>query len=380
MKIIIGADLVPTESNYNLFKNANIETLLGDELKKIIHNADYRIFNLEVPLTDIEAPIKKCGPNLIAPTSTVNGIKAIGVDFFTLANNHILDQGEQGLKSTLDVLSKNGIAFAGAGLNLKEASKPYVVEIKGKKIGIYCCAEHEFSIATYKSAGANPFDPLESLDHIQNLKSQTDYVIVLYHGGKEHYRYPSPYLQKICRKCIEKGADLVVCQHSHCIGCEEKYLHGTIVYGQGNFLFDHSESEYWQTSLLISLNSDFEITYIPIVKNGNTIRLADDEKSNEILHQFKQRSKEILREEVIDEKYSEFTKRMIYNYFLTFSGKRRSFLLKVLKKVFGYDFINNYFYYKYSKDNLIAMQNYIECEAHRELVIEGLKCLKDIKI
>ena len=62
-------------------------------------------------------------------------------------------------------------------------------------------------------------------------------------GGKEHYRYPSPDLQKICRKFIDKGADLVVCQHSHCIGCEEKYNHGTIVYGQWNFLFDRSNIE-----------------------------------------------------------------------------------------------------------------------------------------
>ena len=42
------------------------------------------------------------------------------------------------------------------------------------------------------------------------LKKQCDYVIVLYHGGKEHYRYPSPYLQKVCRKIVDKGADIVV--------------------------------------------------------------------------------------------------------------------------------------------------------------------------
>ena len=68
------------------------------------------------------------------------------------------------------------------------------------KIGIYACAENEFTIATDTTAGANPFDPFESLDHIQNLKRSCDYVIVLYHGGKEHYRYPSPYLQKFVGK------------------------------------------------------------------------------------------------------------------------------------------------------------------------------------
>lgn len=45
-------------------------------------------------------PIAKCGHNLIAPTSSVNGIKALNPSLLTLANNHILDQEEQGLKLT----------------------------------------------------------------------------------------------------------------------------------------------------------------------------------------------------------------------------------------------------------------------------------------
>lgn len=374
MRVLIGADLVPTESNKELFQNADIDTLVGLELKKILSEADYRIFNLEVPLTNEETPIDKCGPNLISPTATIKGIKALGVDLFTLANNHILDQGEQGLYSTIDILSKNNIAFAGAGTNLDEASKPYIVEIEGKKIGIYCCAEHEFTIATERAAGANPFDPLESLDHIKDLKSQADYVIVLYHGGKEHCRYPSPYLQKVCRKCVEKGADLVVCQHSHCIGCEEKYLNGTIVYGQGNFLFDHSESEYWQTGLLIEIGDNFDISYIPLVKEKNAVRLADEEKSNEIMLQFKQRSSEILIDGFIEEKYSEFAKSMINNYLFKLSGKRKSFLFRAINKMSGYRYMNFYLKRRYTQSDLLAIQNYIECEAHREVLCKGIKC------
>ena len=98
-------------------------------------------------------------------------------------------------------------------------------------------------------------------------------------------------------------------------------MNGTIVYGQGNFLFDYTESEYWQTGLLISLNSNFEITYIPIVKKNNTVRLAEDSISNEILKQFKMRSEEILDDRVIKEKYSEFSRKMIVNYLLTFLEK-----------------------------------------------------------
>ena len=126
-----------------------------------------------------------------------------------------MDQGVQGLESTIRTLEKVNINTVGAGKNLADASKPFIFEFANKKIGVYACAEHEFSIATENQPGANPFDPLWSLDHVAELKDSVDYVIVLYHGGKEHYRYPSPRLQKVCRRLIDKGANVVICQHSH---------------------------------------------------------------------------------------------------------------------------------------------------------------------
>jgi hypothetical protein len=83
--ILIGGDLVPTENNFSLFNEANTTELFGDDLLNILSTADFRIFNLEVPLTNQEEPIRKCGPNLIAPTSTINGIKQIQTDLLTLA-------------------------------------------------------------------------------------------------------------------------------------------------------------------------------------------------------------------------------------------------------------------------------------------------------
>ena len=205
LSILIGGDLVPTNSNYELFSSANTAELLGDDLLEVLKQADFRVFNLEVPLTDQEAPIMKCGPNLIAPTSTINGIKQIQADLLTLANNHILDQGEQGIYSTIKILEKNAVDYVSAGSDLNNATQPYIYDCNGIRVGFYACAEHEFTIATEHSPGANPFDPLESLDHISKLKNECDYIIVLYHGGKEYYRYPSPYLQKACRKIIDKA-------------------------------------------------------------------------------------------------------------------------------------------------------------------------------
>lgn len=376
-KIIIGADIVPTKSNASLFANAYVDNLIGKALKNLLDMADFTIFNLEVPLTDLSSPIKKSGPNLIAPTKTIAGLKAINPHFFTLANNHILDQGEQGLYSTIDILRQSGIAFAGAGKNLNEASRPYITEIGNMKIGIYCCAEHEFTIATDETPGANPFDTLNSLDHIENLKKQCDYVIVLYHGGKEHYRYPSPYLQKLCRKIVDKGANLVVCQHSHCIGCEEKWHGGVIVYGQGNFLFDDSDSEYWQTSLLIELNLEpnLKVNYIPLYKNKNCVRLADFAKAELIMAEFYDRSKNILFDGFVQKNYSQFAESMSVEYYYRIAGKTSKILpIRIINKITKYKFLK----WLYAGKEKTIVENCLECEAHRELFSQFLKdCRKD---
>lgn len=370
MQLIIAGDLVPTQSNIDLFNKADTKSLLGEELYSLWESTDMRIFNLEVPLTDKEEHIPKCGPNLIAPTSTINGIKALNPSLLTLANNHILDQGELGFKSTQDILNKNNIPFIGIGNNLSEASKPYIIQQDGLRIGVYNCAEHEFTIATEKTPGANPFDPLESLDHIHNLKSKCDYVIALYHGGKEHYRYPSPYLQKVCRKITQKGADLVLCQHSHCIGCLEKYEKSTIVYGQGNFIFDDCDSEYWQTSLLIKIevNNGFNIEYVPIVKKKNVVRLAEGEVEKEILSAFYKRSEDILQEEFINKEYQKFSEKYSELYLRGFSGFGK-WLSRLDRRLLNGILLKG----RYNKNKLLAIQNYIECEAHRELVLTSLK-------
>jgi len=236
--------------------------------------------------------------------------------------------------------------------------------------GVYACAEHEFSIATSTLPGANPFDLLESFDHVQNLAQNHDYTIVLYHGGKELYQYPSPYLQRICRKFVEKGANLVVCQHSHCIGCQEIYKDGLIIYGQGNFLFDRGKHKMWETGLLIQIDDEFDIKLLPIIKNRNMVRLASMEKAEIILSEYNARTEEIKKAHFIEDKYAEFAKKQISRYIGTFGGFWQTTISKAEKKLFKHDpEIKNYF----SSEKILKMLNHIECEAHRDLIIEGLR-------
>ena len=120
-RILIGADIVPTAKNFEYFKSGDANALLGEELKAVFDRADYRIFNLETPLTDRCEPILKTGPNLSAPSACIAGYKAMGIDLLTVANNHTMDYSYDGLFDTLNAARKRGLPIAGAGKDLAEA-------------------------------------------------------------------------------------------------------------------------------------------------------------------------------------------------------------------------------------------------------------------
>lgn len=369
MSIFIGADIVPTQSNMQLFENAEAIALIGKELLGELSVAEKVILNLETPLVDNCSPIKKSGPSLSASTKSANLLREIGVDIVTLANNHIMDQDVPGLESTIKTIKDLGIDYIGVGDTLSTIKKSIVFDYKNNKVGIYACAETEFSIAGENRAGANPFDSLETPDEICALKERCDYVIVLYHGGKEHYRYPSPKLQKRCRKMIEKGADLVICQHSHCIGCEEKYKGATIVYGQGNFLFNMTNDEMWKTGLLIKLDDQFTISYIPIVKTEKGVKLAEKMNAEEILREFEERSEQIKNADFICNKYNEMSAAS-YEYYRSCLNGKRGLVFKLINKLSGYKFGKWWLNRKYGPNEIRCIRNIIECEAHRELLLK----------
>jgi poly-gamma-glutamate capsule biosynthesis protein CapA/YwtB (metallophosphatase superfamily) len=368
VSILVGGDIAPTQTNYSLFEQGAIGSLIDSKLLSLINSADLRLFNLEVPLTDQKKPIVKDGPNLIAPQASINALKLLNPAIFGLANNHIMDQDDQGLIKTIELLAGNGSGYVGAGKNLSEALKPYIIEKNGKKIGVYACAENEFSIAEINKTGANPFDPLESLDHIATLKSECDYVIVLHHGGKEHYRYPSPGLQKVCRKMSDKGADLIICQHSHCIGAFEKYADSIIVYGQGNFLFDRRSNEFWNTGLLVNalFGDVMTVSFIPVSKNGNSVTLPDPDASEKILSEFQERSQKITTPGFIESEYENycFDNGLFYLGILAGFGRITRRIDRMLNGLITRKI--------YNLERLNILQNFVECETHRELLLKYL--------
>ncbi len=367
MKIIIGGDVCPINSNRSLFTRDN-DKLFGD-LQHVFDSADLSIVNLEVPLTERETKIIKSGANIKGTTDAAATLKKSGIKAVSLANNHIGDYGDGGVTDTLDNCKKAGLEYFGAGKNLSDAGKPYI--FKGElTIGLLSYSDIEFGIAKADKAGANPLDLKQLTLDILKLKQEIDYCIVILHEGKEHYPYPSPELQKIARFICELGADMVVCQHSHISGAWEKYKNSDIIYGQGNLLFDYAnrKSPSWTNGYLISIElseTEKKVKLIPFKQTFPGITPLNPAETKLFDEHMEVLSANTSDPAFIAANWTEFIQRFEKTYFSTFRGHGR-----IQRKVFSYLPFVKIFYPSRKKAMLL---NVIRSRVHREVIIDLLE-------
>jgi poly-gamma-glutamate synthesis protein (capsule biosynthesis protein) len=236
--VLVGADICPIEGNQEYFVKGDAESLFHDLMPEFAA-ANLVVANLECPFIEKSTPILKTGPTFGVPGSCINGIKAAGIDVLCLANNHIMDHGEAGLRHTMEICESAGVATVGAGPGLEAAGRVLIRELDGVRVAILAVAEREFSIASRSSWGANPIDVIEFVRTVSRHRTEFDRLIVLYHGAAE-FHAPTPKVQNTCRFMIEQGASAVIVQHPHVLGGNEKYQNGHIVYGQGALVMDEA--------------------------------------------------------------------------------------------------------------------------------------------
>ena len=301
MKTLFFGDTSPSKASKESFRRKEVDTLFTD-VKDFMKDSDFTFVNLECALTECTEAIKKFGPPLSAPKETAEILKGLGVDLCGLSNNHTFDLGVKGIKDTLLALDEAGLDYTGWGNDYEDSRKNYVVDKNGEKICIIAVCEHEYSYALENRMGARPYDEYDTMEDIREARKTADRVIVIYHGGKEYCRYPSPRLRKLCRAMAKCGADMVLCQHSHCIGCYEEFEGCHILYGQGNFHFlGLSQQEGWFTSLAVKYDTKSdEIEFVPVRALEDGITLAKGDDAKEIMAAFEKRNDELQNGEWIN--------------------------------------------------------------------------------
>jgi hypothetical protein len=209
----------------------------------ILKNHDVLIGNLESPfcLGGETYPLKL---SLRAHPGYAAGLKDAGFTAMTVGNNHILDYREQAFFETLEILDSHGLKSCGAGSDVKEASKPAIIEKKGIAIAVLSCCDVTIDspfYATEATRGIALLDMEKLESEIKALRREVDIIVISPHWGKEDWRYPLPGQVAKARALIDFGADLVIGHHPHVIQGVERYKNGWIAYSLGNFLFSDIE-------------------------------------------------------------------------------------------------------------------------------------------
>lgn len=367
MNVLIAGDFCPQSRVKEQCEEGKYAEVLG-EVRGIVEEADFSIVNLECPVTQGgEQPIEKKGPNLRCSEKGVEAIRWAGFDCATLANNHFLDFGAKGVSNTLESCKKFGIETVGGGMNIEKASQTLYKHIDGKTLAIINCCEHEFSIATATTAGANPLNPIQQYYAIKEARTKADHVLVIVHGGHEHWQLPSTRMQETYRFFIDAGSDAVVNHHQHCFSGYEVYKGKPIFYGLGNFCFDdpQAKSGIWNEGYMVQLQFGEAVGFCiyPYLQCGKepNVKLIESavydkrlEELNGIIadpEQLRKRQEEYYGKDAI--KYKEMFEPLDLRLFRAL--RKRGWLPSLISK----------------KRKVLAM-DFIQCESHRDRLIYHL--------
>ena len=252
-------------NNMNIFfcgdvcvSNAIDNFLLPQELLLNFNKSDFRFCCLEAPIVNEVHNNKfpKAGPSLKQHKDVCKTLK-----YFThasLANNHIMDYCEDGLKDTINNLNNSNVAYGGAGLSYDEIYRPIILEKDNLKVAILCLAEAQFGSCKDKNDTKPGYAWIFNADNykrIEELKKLNDFVICFVHAGLEMTELPLPEWRTCYRSLIDYGCDLVVGGHPHAIQGKELYNGKFIYYSLGNFFFNcQPEGNLWNHSLSLQVH------------------------------------------------------------------------------------------------------------------------------
>lgn len=249
---------------------ARVDHRLVDLLK----GAQTAFGNVESPLTTRGTPAEKAFVHRSHPDRAAD-IAALGLDVATLANNHVLDFGVEGMHDTLDALAKAGVATVGAGDDDTAARAPAIRGTESGTIALFglssalppgfaaapdrpgaaplrvlqqvaidpALAAEQPGMAPYVHTSAVAADLDAVCAAVASARASADLVVVAVHWGVPHgfaaqsYGVLAEYQRPSGRALVEAGAHLVIGHHPHEIHPLEVHAGGLIAYSVGNFLF-----------------------------------------------------------------------------------------------------------------------------------------------
>ncbi len=256
----------------------------GDALEVFARvQPDVRIINLETSVTTSDAAEPK-GINYRMHPANVPVLAAANIDCCVLANNHVLDWGETGLRETLDVLEAAGVRVAGAGQNLAEARAPAAIALgSGGRVLVFSFGALDSGIPLRWSAGPSHPGIQALIDFsdaaaddigraIAQVKRAGDIAVASIHWGPNWgYEIPDAH-RRFAHGLIDRAAvDVVYGHSSHHPKAIEIHRGRLVLYGCGDLLDDYEGIPGYE-----EFRDDLALTYFPTIDaaTGALVRLV----------------------------------------------------------------------------------------------------------
>ncbi|HHS13622.1 MAG TPA: CapA family protein [bacterium] len=209
-----------------------------DSTRATIRSADIAMANLEAPFTLTGKPFEKTYTFRVPP-DLAPALADAGFDVMTLANNHILDFGPEGLTETMETLDRLSVLYCGAGKDRKQAERAAVLETGGWRVGFLAYSmtyPSEFWADQNRGGAAYPH-PRRMQRQIASLADSVDAVVVSFHWGGERLPVPREYQRHFAHMAVDAGAHLIIGHHPHVLQGVEIYRGAFIAYSLGNYVF-----------------------------------------------------------------------------------------------------------------------------------------------
>ena len=263
-----------------------------DPIEPVFRRADLAVVNLETAVTTGGSPTAKAF-TFRTPATAFAALRGGGVDLASMANNHGLDFGVEGLRDSLAAAKRYRFPVVGIGLDDAQAYRPYRATVKGQRIAVIGATQvlddeliSAWTAGPGKPGLASAKDVPRLIRAVSAVRTTSDTVVVFLHWGIELEQCPSADQRRLAKALVSAGADVVVGAHAHRLQGAGRLGKALVSYGLGNFVWYGTSELSTQTGvLLVTVDGRRVLSYrwVPArIVDGVPRPLAGSERRNEV--------------------------------------------------------------------------------------------------
>ncbi|MBL7574274.1 poly-gamma-glutamate synthesis protein (capsule biosynthesis protein) [Peptoniphilus asaccharolyticus DSM 20463] len=256
------------KNNYDSSTNTYSFNTYYQKVEEYLKGADLVLGNFESTVNP-NRPVSG-HPMFNTPPEALSYLKSVGFDALATSNNHCVDTGYDGVKTTLDEMDRVGLKHFGTR---REGDKPLIITSNGIAVGLLSYSEMfnglEGLVPSDKRYELSPLQEDLILGDIQNLKSLgADYIVAYPHWGVEYAKEPSETQKHFEKFLLDNGVDTVLGSHPHVLQRAEFKDGKFTIFSMGNSI--SNQRQQWighqgvESGVFVELN---------LVKQNNVTKL-----------------------------------------------------------------------------------------------------------